>query len=157
VLLGRRTRDPGRRYPGVWDAHGGKPEPGESLLAALAREAREEAGIEPLDLTALGCFDDGDRADAFYVASAWKGEPSNHEPTEHSELAWVPLRRAAELPMAPTTREALARLAAVVGSRSWLHPRRRYAITAPLTGYRLAEGGKASHPTTETRSRGGQP
>jgi 8-oxo-dGTP pyrophosphatase MutT (NUDIX family)/2'-5' RNA ligase len=124
VLLGRRSRDPGRRYPGVWDAIGGKPEPGESLLAALARETAEEAGIEPLDVTALGCFDDGDRADAFYVASAWKGEPSNSEPAEHSELAWVPLGRAAELPMAPTTREALVRLAAVVGSPPWLHPRR---------------------------------
>jgi 8-oxo-dGTP pyrophosphatase MutT (NUDIX family)/2'-5' RNA ligase len=124
VLLGRRTRDPGRRYPGAWDAIGGKPEPGESLLAALAREAAEEAGIEPLDVTALGCFDDGDRADAFYVASAWKGQPSNREPAEHTELAWVPLRRAAELPMAPTTREALVRLAAVVRPPPWLHPRR---------------------------------
>ena len=91
----------------------------------IARSAfAEEAGIEPLDVTALGCFDDGDRADAFYVASAWKGEPSNREPAEHSELAWVPLRQAAELPMAPTTGEALARLAAVVGSPPWLHPRR---------------------------------
>jgi 8-oxo-dGTP pyrophosphatase MutT (NUDIX family)/2'-5' RNA ligase len=124
VLLGLRTRDQGRRYPGAWDAIGGKPEPGESLLAALAREAAEEAGVEPLDVTALGCFDDGDRADAFYVATAWKGEPSNRDPAEHSELAWVPLRRAAERPMAPTTREALARLVALLGSPAWLHPRR---------------------------------
>jgi 8-oxo-dGTP pyrophosphatase MutT (NUDIX family) len=124
VLLGRRTGGQGRRYPGAWDAIGGKPEPGESLLAALARETREEAGVEPLDVTALGCFDDGDRADAFYLASAWKGEPRNREPAEHSELAWVPLRRATELPMAPTTREALARLATVLRSPSWLHPRR---------------------------------
>jgi 8-oxo-dGTP pyrophosphatase MutT (NUDIX family)/2'-5' RNA ligase len=124
VLLGRRTRGRGRRYPGAWDAIGGKPEPGESLLAALAREAAEEAGVEPLDVTALGCFDDGDRADAFYLATAWKGEPSNREPAEHSELAWVPLQRAAERPMAPTTREALARLVAVLGSPASLHPRR---------------------------------
>jgi len=124
VLLGRRTRGQGRRYPGAWDAIGGKPEPGESLLAALAREADEEAGVEPLDVTALGCFDDGDRADAFYVATAWKGEPSNREPAEHSELAWVPLHHATERPMAPTTREALARLAALLGSPGTLHPRR---------------------------------
>jgi 8-oxo-dGTP pyrophosphatase MutT (NUDIX family)/2'-5' RNA ligase len=124
VLLGLRTRGRHRRYPGAWDAIGGKPEPGESLLAALAREADEEAGVEPLDLTALGCFDDGERADAFYLATAWKGEPSNREPAEHSELAWVPLHRAAERPMAPTTREALARLAALLGSGGSLHPRR---------------------------------
>jgi 8-oxo-dGTP pyrophosphatase MutT (NUDIX family)/2'-5' RNA ligase len=124
VLLGRRTGSQGRRYPGAWDAIGGKPEPGESLLAALAREAREEAGIEPLDVTAVGCFDDGDRADAFYLATAWKGEPGNRDPAEHSELAWVPLPLAGERPMAPTTREALARLATLLGLPASLHPRR---------------------------------
>jgi hypothetical protein len=36
----------------------------------------------------------------------------------------VPLQRAAERPMAPTTREALARLVAVLESPAWLHPRR---------------------------------
>jgi 8-oxo-dGTP pyrophosphatase MutT (NUDIX family)/2'-5' RNA ligase len=124
VLLGHRTGGRGRRYPGAWDAIGGKPEPGESLLAALAREAREEAGVEPLDVTAIGCFDDGDRADAFYLATAWTGEPGNRDPAEHSELAWVPLPEAGERPMAPTTREALARLATLLGSPAWLHPRR---------------------------------
>jgi 2'-5' RNA ligase/8-oxo-dGTP pyrophosphatase MutT (NUDIX family) len=124
VLLGRRTREQGRRYPGAWDAIGGKPEPGESLLAALAREADEEAGVEPLDVTALGCFHDGDRADAFYLATAWKGAPSNREPAEHSELAWVPLRHAAERPMAPTTREALVRLATLLELPAALHRRR---------------------------------
>jgi 8-oxo-dGTP pyrophosphatase MutT (NUDIX family)/2'-5' RNA ligase len=124
VLLGLRTRDQGRRYPGAWDAIGGKPEPGETLLQALAREAGEEAGIEPLDVTALGCFDDGDRADAFYLATAWKGEPANREPSEHVELAWVPLYEAAGRPLAPTTRRALARLAGLAGLPPSLHPRR---------------------------------
>jgi 2'-5' RNA ligase/8-oxo-dGTP pyrophosphatase MutT (NUDIX family) len=124
VLLGRRTRGQGRRYPGAWDAVGGKPEPGESLLVALVREAGEEAGVEPLDVTALGCFDDGDRADAFYLATAWKGEPGNRDPAEHSELAWVPLPEVGQRPMAPTTREALARLAALFGSPGSLYPRR---------------------------------
>jgi 8-oxo-dGTP pyrophosphatase MutT (NUDIX family)/2'-5' RNA ligase len=124
VLLGRRTGGQGRRYPGAWDAIGGKPEPGESLLAALVREAREEAGVEPLDVAAVGCFDDGDRADAFYLATAWKGEPGNRDPAEHSELVWVPLPLAGERPMAPTTREALARLATLLGLPASLHPRR---------------------------------
>ena len=116
VLLGLRTRDRGRRYPGAWDAIGGKPDPGESLLEALSREACEEAGIEPLDLTALGCFHDGQRADAYFVATAWKGRPSNREPAEHSELDWVPLHEAAERPLTPTTRTALARLAALLAT-----------------------------------------
>ena len=121
VLLGLRTRGQGRRYPGAWDAIGGKPDEGESLLEALAREATEEAGIEPLDLTALGCFDDGERADAWFLATAWKGTPRNLEPTEHSQLDWVPLHAAAGLPLTPTTRAAVARLAALLASGRRLH------------------------------------
>src|SRR5918992_2960809 len=121
VLLGRRTRGQGRRYPGAWDAIGGKPDEGETLLEALSREAREEAGIEPLDLTALGCFHDGERADAYYLATEWKGRPSNREPAEHSELAWVPLHEAGQRPLTPTTRAGVARLAAWLDA-GWLHP-----------------------------------
>jgi 8-oxo-dGTP pyrophosphatase MutT (NUDIX family)/2'-5' RNA ligase len=124
VLLGLRTRDRGRRYPGAWDAIGGKPDEGESLLEALSREACEEAGIEPLDLTALGCFHDGDRADAYYLATAWKGRPRNREPSEHSELDWVPLHEAAGRPLTPTTRAAVARLAALLATGHRLHPPR---------------------------------
>jgi 8-oxo-dGTP pyrophosphatase MutT (NUDIX family)/2'-5' RNA ligase len=124
VLLGRRTRGQGRRYPGAWDAIGGKPDEGETLLEALAREASEEAGIEPLDLTALGCFHDGDRADAWYLATAWRGEPRNREPSEHSQLEWVALHEAAGRPLTPTSRAAVARLAAVLAARRRLHPRR---------------------------------
>ena len=123
VLLGLRTRGQGRRYPGAWDGIGGKPEEGESLLDALAREGREEAGIEPLDLTAIGCFHDGERADAWYLATAWKGEPRNLEPVEHSELDWVTLDAAGELPLTPTTRAAVARLAALLASGRRLHRR----------------------------------
>jgi len=118
VLLGRRTESHGRRYPGAWDALGGKPEPGESLLAALLREVREEADIEPLDVAPLGCFHDGDRADAFFVATAWRGQVRNAEPSEHTWLEWVPLDQAFDRAMAPTTRRALARLVEVLGGAS---------------------------------------
>jgi 2'-5' RNA ligase/8-oxo-dGTP pyrophosphatase MutT (NUDIX family) len=115
VLLGRRTRDRGR-YPGAWDGIGGKPEEGETLLQAMAREAREEAGVEPLDPTALGCFHDGERADAWFLVTSWKGRPRNLEPSEHSELEWVPLLEAGERPLTPTTRAAVARLAALLAT-----------------------------------------
>jgi 8-oxo-dGTP diphosphatase len=114
VLLGLRSRAPGRRYPGVWDALGGKPEPGEALLDGLVREVGEEAGVEPLDVTALGCFHDGERADAYYLATAWRGEPRNADLEEHSRLDWVPLWEAGRRPLPPTARAALARLLAAV-------------------------------------------
>jgi 8-oxo-dGTP pyrophosphatase MutT (NUDIX family)/2'-5' RNA ligase len=122
VLLGLRTRGQGRRYPGAWDAIGGKPEEDETLLDALSREACEEAGIEPLDLTALGCFHDGERADAYFLVTAWKGEPANREPAEHSQLEWVPLYQAGQRPLTPTVRAAVARLAAVLAAGHRLHP-----------------------------------
>jgi 8-oxo-dGTP diphosphatase len=124
VLLGLRTRSQGRRYPGTWDAIGGKPDEGETLLEALSREACEEAGVEPLDLTALGCFHDGERADAYFLATTWKGRPRNLEPSEHSQLGWLTLHEAAERPLTPTTRAALARLAALLASEQRLHPPR---------------------------------
>ena len=115
VLLGQRVRGERRRYPGAWDTPGGKPEGDEPLLAALAREAREEAGVEPLAAAPLGCFHDGERADAFYLATEWRGEPGNHDREEHLRLEWVPLESATELPLVPTTRRALGRLLEVLG------------------------------------------
>ena len=43
-LIGRRL--PGSRFAGQWEFLGGKREPGESSTACLAREVREELGVE---------------------------------------------------------------------------------------------------------------
>ena len=44
ILLARRTE--GRDLAGLWEFPGGKREPGESAESALARELREELGVE---------------------------------------------------------------------------------------------------------------
>ena len=115
ILLGRRTRRPDHRYPGAWDAVGGKLEDGESLLEALVRESREEAGVEPLGASPLGCFHDGERADGFYLTTEWSGEVRNADREEHDRLEWVRISEVLELPLTATTRRALARLLDVLG------------------------------------------
>jgi 8-oxo-dGTP diphosphatase len=87
VLVGRRSYPP--ELAGLWELPGGKVEPGETEREALARECREELGVD---------VEVGDRAAAdvatfavtgtmrVYWARLTAGDPL---PRVHSELRWV--------------------------------------------------------------------
>ncbi len=89
VLLVRRSPD-ARYYPDVWDLFGGHVEAGESLEEALRREAREELGVEVESFHSLGTvYDPVEPAEiTVFVVVAWRGEPVNAAPNEHSEIGW---------------------------------------------------------------------
>ncbi|GGO64207.1 NUDIX hydrolase [Nonomuraea cavernae] len=112
VLLGRRA---GTGWAdGRWHLPSGHLEPGESVVRAAVREAREElgVGIEPRDLTFAHIMHRApDRVDLFFVAREWQGEPRNAEPHKCSEVRWWPLDR---LPV-DTVGYAAAAVAEVLG------------------------------------------
>ncbi|HMM41550.1 MAG TPA: NUDIX domain-containing protein [Thermomicrobiales bacterium] len=69
---------------------------GETVLAAAAREAREEAGIDldPAATTVVGVMhrrSDDERIDFFVETTAWRGEPHNLELDKCDDLRWFSL------------------------------------------------------------------
>jgi 8-oxo-dGTP diphosphatase len=90
-----------RRYntgyeDGKYSVIAGHVDGGEEIVAAMAREAREEAGIAiaPGDLDVVGVMhrrSAEERIDFFLVARRWAGDVTNREPDKCDELAWFDL------------------------------------------------------------------
>jgi 8-oxo-dGTP pyrophosphatase MutT (NUDIX family) len=67
---------------------------GETIMAAAAREAREEVGvgIELQDISFTGVMhrrEGEERVDFFVRVRDWQGEPFNAEPDKCDDLRWV--------------------------------------------------------------------
>jgi 8-oxo-dGTP diphosphatase len=120
VLVAQRSGGP---YDGCWEFPGGKVEAGESDLSALARECREELGVDVAPEAFLGEVVlngvVGGAEPGLSTLRVWWGRIAGGDlvAREHGELRWV---RAAELddldwipadrPLLPAVRDLLTRL-----------------------------------------------
>ncbi len=95
LLFLRQTKQNGGRYSLV----GGNVEDKEFAREALAREAKEEAGIlvEPADLTLLHVLHrhklkkDENILVLYFKAARFFGEPESLEPKKFKDVAWFPI------------------------------------------------------------------
>jgi 8-oxo-dGTP pyrophosphatase MutT (NUDIX family) len=113
VLLCHRRADRAW-YPDVWDFAGGHLEAGETTALALARELREELGVEADcsgPVLARWVADDGSEDITFIAVHRWAGEVTNGAPDEHDELGWFTLDKALRLSLPDPRYDALIKTA----------------------------------------------
>jgi ADP-ribose pyrophosphatase YjhB (NUDIX family) len=91
LLLGRRLSNHGH---GTWSFRGGKPVPGEDVLACALRELREETGLSASSGTVVAESTDGfhDSRRAFHTTFVQiddaRGEPQAREPDKTADWLW---------------------------------------------------------------------
>ncbi len=108
VLLARRTE--GRDLAGLWEFPGGKVEPGEAPEEALARELKEELGIDAVagDAVIRVPQQYPDKRLVLDVRQvSFQGVPKG---LDGQALMWAPMERLASYPMPPADRPVVAAL-----------------------------------------------
>jgi 8-oxo-dGTP diphosphatase len=105
-------RPAGKVYAGWWEFPGGKVEAGEPAEAALARELREELGIEVRTvypwITRLHVYAHATVRLKFFRVADWQGEP---HPREQQSILWQRIDAPIADPMLPANAPVLACLA----------------------------------------------
>ena len=113
LLVAQRARPP--ELAGLWELPGGKVAPGESDGAALARELREELGIEVTVGARLGtdvALSEAATLRAYLVTQTDGVVQLN----DHRALRWVGADELDDLPWVPADRVWLPELAAALRS-----------------------------------------
>jgi 8-oxo-dGTP diphosphatase len=132
-------RPAGKVYAGYWEFPGGKIEPGEPAVRALARELHEELGLDIGEafpwITRVYTYPHGTVRLQFFRVFEWRGEP---HPREDQAIAWQASGAPMVAPMLPANAPVLAALAlpaeyAVTDARRFglAHIERRLQVREP--------------------------
>jgi 8-oxo-dGTP diphosphatase len=109
-LLAQRPAD--KVYGGYWEFPGGKVEPGEPPVEALARELREELGLELEAATPwiarVYAYPHGTVRLRFFRVRRWRGEPHGRE---GQAFSWQRVEAISVAPMLPANAPVLRALA----------------------------------------------
>lgn len=99
LLVCRRPQH--KQHGGLWEFAGGKCEPGEGDHEAVARELREELGVQVAQAGAplFVAHDPGGVYEIVFLPVEIEGTPTAHE---HEALGWFTLGTLRDMPLAPS-------------------------------------------------------